>query len=305
MNLLVTAATIPVFALCAFIYFKDKNKEPSGLLALIFFLGVVSVIPALICELIFDRIFPEEYVTGLVPTFLYVFFGVAMIEEGVKWLITKVFGYNNKEFDEVFDILVYSVFASLGFACIENILYVLQFGLGNAFLRAFLAIPGHTCFAIAMGYFLSKAKVGSINGNKKIYTKNMIYSVIVPIGLHTCYDGLLMIIDAQTNGEMIIQMIPFLIFYMIMVVVCFLTVDNIAKVQNNLSVNIENGSIARNDQGILYYNYQNPTSVPVQDASSDVPVITQVVPAEPSFCPICGKESKGRNYCGGCGFKLK
>ena len=69
-------------------------------------------------------------------------------------------------------------------------------------------------------------------------------------------DGLLMIVDAKTNGEMIVQMIPFLIFYIVMVIVCFVTVDQTAKVQNNLSIHIENGSIMRNDQGIIYYNTQ-------------------------------------------------
>ncbi|MBR3211339.1 MAG: PrsW family intramembrane metalloprotease [Bacilli bacterium] len=338
MNILVIAAIIPVFALCSFIYYKDKNKEPPKLLALIFFLGFVSVFPILICESLFNYFFPLKEAHGLVQVFLTVLFGVALFEEGFKWLISKYVGYHNKEFDEIFDIIVYSVFASLGFACFENVMYVLSNGLGNAFLRAILAVPGHTCFAITMGYFLSKAKVGQINGNHEIYVRNTILSIVVPMILHTFYDSLLLVVNNN-----ILEMFPFYIFFIIMIIVCFITVDNTARIQQNLSANIASGSIVQNDQGVLYYNYQS-TPVPVVPVSNvryvGQPTMVNPIPTYPpanavspvaqaavpnsntlqpseanpqtnplfkelSFCPICGKPAKGLNYCGRCGFKLK
>ena len=336
-NILVTAALLPIIALCFFIYTKDKTSEPKGLLALIFFLGLFSVVPVVVCELVFDYVFPEKSVSGFILTFIHTFFGVALIEEFFKWLITKFIGYNNKEFDEVFDVIVYAVFASLGFACFENVLYVLQLGLVNAIFRALLAVPGHTCFAISMGYFFSKAKVGQINGNKKIYHKNLILSFLAPIFLHTMYDSLLFIVGDNLETSALLQLVPFLIFYIIMVIVCFITVDKVAKVQQNLTTNIENGSIAVSNQGYIYYNAPtNPVTVPetvpetVPDTASvevldengngvfpdkpveipttpktTAPVVSQEKVEIPHVCLVCGRAIYNENYCPRCGFKLK
>lgn len=312
MLILVIAAIIPVALLCLFIYKKDKNKEPKGLLAGIFLLGFVAVFPVLICELIFGAIFPMNTDNGFLLIFLNVLFGVALYEESFKWLITKFLGYKNKEFDEVYDIIVYSVFSSLGFACFENICYVLQNGLGNALLRALLAIPGHTCFAIAMGYFFSRAKVNEINGNKALYSRNIVLSIVVPILLHTGYDSLLFNVgDVETLGSLVIGMLPFILFYSGMVIACFITVDKTAKIQQNLVNNLKSGAIARDNQGYLYYTYSNPgvptmgvsttavaetttantVSTPIveEDPLKNVPVMIQTVETVESTTPAVAK----------------
>ena len=56
--------------------------------------------------------------------FIYVFLFVALIEEGSKFLMTYILGYNNKEFDEVYDMIVDASFVSLGFAFYENLIYI-------------------------------------------------------------------------------------------------------------------------------------------------------------------------------------
>ena len=303
--ILFVAALIPIILLCVFVYLKDKNKEPKGLLVGIFFLGFISVFPIVINEMVFSVIFPMP-TTGFVPIFFNVLFGVAFYEEGYKWLITKYLGYKNKEFDEVYDVIIYAVFASLGFACFENIMYVIQNGLGNAVMRALLAVPGHTCFAISMGYFFAKAKVGEISGNKGVYNRNMVFSIVVPIVLHTLYDAFLFSADSVDNfGGFLLSMLPFLIFYIAMVILCFLTVDKIAKVQQNLTTNIDNGNILRDEQGHIYYNYASPAATQpvstVVDSTSLVPIQTQTL----AYCPICGKPTNGTNFCIYCGFRLK
>lgn len=285
MMYLVIAAILPIIGLCTFVYKKDKNKEPKGLLTGIFLLGFVTVFPVLICELVFGAFFPMNKNGGFIHIFFNVLFGVAMYEEGFKWLVTKFLGYNNKEFDEVYDIIVYAVFSSLGFACFENICYVLQNGFGNAILRALLAVPGHTCFAISMGYFFSKAKVNQITGNHSLYSRNMVFSIVVPIILHTFYDALLFSVGSVGNyGELFIKLIPFLIFYISMIIVCFLTVDKTAKVQHNISFNLLQGTIARNQQGFLYYNYNGTQpAVPVTAPPTPVPVTTPITTPPAQF----------------------
>ena len=180
-------------------------------------------------------------------------------------------------------------------------MYVFQNGLGNAILRAILAVPGHTCFAISMGYFFSKAKVGQISGNHKVYAKNMILSIIAPIILHTFYDTF--ILAASGAEDSIIGLIPFILFYVFMVVVCFLTVDKVAKVQNNLSLNIQEGSIVKNDQGYIYYQYPTvPPTPPVATPAVETPLPPTT---GPQFCPICGRQVAGANFCPNCGLRLR
>ncbi|MGQ9701154.1 MAG: PrsW family glutamic-type intramembrane protease [bacterium] len=59
---------------------------------------------------------------------------------GQKWI------YNQIEFDEVMDGIVYCVASSLGFATVENIIYVLDRGAGTGILRAFLSVSGYAFF---------------------------------------------------------------------------------------------------------------------------------------------------------------
>ena len=81
--LLAGLALLPTIVLVAWIYRQDKvEKEPKGLLWKIFLFGVLSVIPAMILEIIFEEIllvFVEGYT--LYYVILENFIGVALIEE--------------------------------------------------------------------------------------------------------------------------------------------------------------------------------------------------------------------------------
>lgn len=285
--ILIGAAILPVVALGIFIYLMDKNKEPKGLLFLMFFMGIVIIIPVLIGEVVFSIFFPmEEVQSSFFLLFLNVFFGVAFFEEIFKWLATRFIGYNNREFDEVYDIIIYAVFTSLGFACLENILYVLQNGFSTAILRAIFSIPGHTCFGIMMGYYLSKAKVADVSGNKGLRYKYMFCSTVVPMLLHTLFDSLLFFTSYAS-----ISFVIFLIFYVMMVTVCFIIVFKTSKVQQNLTRQLKNSTIGLNQQGYLSYQ-------PVQGSGAGNALY-------PQYCPICGRPTTGANFCARCGFRLK
>ena len=157
MDTLLYLAIIPVVLLLSFIYKKDTKSEPMSMVVKIFFLGVFSCIPTIIVELLLGNMFSTDEFSSLVRLFINVFIGVALVEEFFKWIIVKLVAYNNSNHDETYDAIVYSVFASLGFACFENIGYVFSYGFGTALIRAFSAVPGHACFGVIMGYFFSKA----------------------------------------------------------------------------------------------------------------------------------------------------
>lgn len=151
-------AVAPSLALGVFVYWKDKfDKEPFHLLVKCFFIGALTCIPAALAEVFLDEFFqPGQY--GIPGLFISTFLFIALIEEGVKFIGTHWFAYGKKAFDEPYDGITYAVMVSLGFATLENILYVLEGGLHVALLRMFTAVPAHVTFGIIMGYYLGLAK---------------------------------------------------------------------------------------------------------------------------------------------------
>jgi len=195
----ILVAIIPPLYLFYYIYQMDKvEKEPLGLLIKLFFFGVLSVIPIVILELIFSNLLAIK-MAHLATDFLGYnsyqiiqnFLIIALVEEGFKFLFLKWGSWKDKNFNCHFDALVYACVVSLGFATLENLLYVYSYGFENALLRAFTAIPGHFCFGVFMGYYYSDAKYYYLNQRKGNYRLYLLLSVIVPTLLHGFYDYVL------------------------------------------------------------------------------------------------------------------
>ncbi len=159
MNLLFFALA-PVLIVIIYIYIKDKyEKESKRMLAYTFLLGaVVSIIITTILYKFFDLFLPIPDDYSIWQQFVKAFFIVALIEEFSKYVIVRYFNQPRKGFNEPFDGIIYAVMVSMGFAALENIMYVFQGGMQVALLRAFTAIPAHAIFAVLMGYFMGKAK---------------------------------------------------------------------------------------------------------------------------------------------------
>ena len=191
--LLLFLAVLPVIIILFFVYFRDKNKEPIPLLIILFFSGFISAALVLIISEIMGKFLPFMNINRVDTTFvdilLYAFIGVALVEEFSKGIMTYIVGYHHKEFDETYDGMVYAIFVSLGFAFLENILYVINTSSVNtALLRAVSAVPSHACDAIFMGYYLSIAKQFSIRGKHKLEKRNLILGLLVPTVIHGIYD---------------------------------------------------------------------------------------------------------------------
>ena len=212
MNIII--AILPVILIGIYIYNKDKNKEPVSLLVKLFLGGIASTFITIVISLLSGIFFPvliTEDPTQLnnIEIIIYAFIGIGFIEEFSKWIITYLISYNNKEFDEVYDIIVYSVFVSLGFAALENILYVTDNEMITAITRGVFSVPSHTCVGIYMGYYLGLAKISEVNNNKKNKNKNLFLSIIVPSILHGIFDYCLL-------KSKITYLIAFLLFVIIL-----------------------------------------------------------------------------------------
>lgn len=150
-------ALAPVAAIGFFIWLKDTyEREPLKHIFISFTLGVLCAIPALIMSILLGKFIPVDY-ESILSVAIYALIVVAFAEEFAKFLILRFYAYRQKEFNEPFDGIVYGAIISLGFAGIENILYVIDGGLQVGILRMFTAVPAHASFGIIMGYYFGLA----------------------------------------------------------------------------------------------------------------------------------------------------
>lgn len=194
MNIILAAALLPAIILMVYVYSQDKvEKEPLGLLVALFGYGAISCIPASILEQLFTGVLDNFDITDKTTYYLILCFGIiAVAEEGSKLYFLKRKTWKNPEFNHTFDGLVYAVFVGLGFAGLENIMYVMNYGFGVVVSRGLLAIPGHCTFAVFMGLFYSRAKLYDRYGYQGRSKLSMIFAFLVSLLLHGFYDFCLM-----------------------------------------------------------------------------------------------------------------
>lgn len=189
--LYIAAAVFPAAILLTMIYRLDHHeKEPLPLLAKLFFLGVLSALPATILELFLqESVLPTLPIYSYNTYFILLATMIGLVEEGCKYFFLYRTVWHDPSFDYQYDAIVYSVFVSLGFATIENILYVMQMGLSVAISRAILAVPAHMSFAVFMGALLGAAKLEEVKGRHAMKKRNLILAYLIPVFLHAFYDA--------------------------------------------------------------------------------------------------------------------
>jgi len=201
MNLLYIALA-PVIVIVVYIYYRDKyEKEPKKLLFKAFFFGMIITIPLIFLEQFLTNTFNSA--SKITTVFYNAFFVAALMEEVFKYFVFYILIWKNKNFNEFFDGIIYAVYISLGFATVENIMYVYSYGGGTGVLRAFTAVPGHAIFGILMGYYFGLAKF-STTATKKF----LIIAIVIPVIIHGIYDFLLM----SRNEWLMLLFVPFVIF---------------------------------------------------------------------------------------------
>ncbi|MEZ4827398.1 MAG: PrsW family glutamic-type intramembrane protease [Bacteroidia bacterium] len=166
---LLALALAPVVFIFTYVYLRDEyEREPLKYLIISFLLGVMIAFPVVfIGEMLSSATGISNEAESPGELFIYAFFVVALTEELMKYLVLRYYNYPHKEFDEPYDGIMYAVAVSLGFAAIENILYVFTSdgGLETGLLRMFTAVPAHAVFGVIMGYFVGRAKFLGENGN--------------------------------------------------------------------------------------------------------------------------------------------
>ena len=190
MWIILAAAIVPGILLLYYVYSKDFNPEPKRMIYKGFFYGCLSVFvstlisgPLMKLGLFVNQ--PSSFAEALQTSF----FGAAIPEESAKLLMLWLLLRHSPEFDERYDGMVYAAAVGLGFACLENLMYVVSAGAGwfqVSVTRAIFAVPGHFAFAIVMGYYFSRNHFDS----RKITEFDRIKVWLFPVLLHGIYDTL-------------------------------------------------------------------------------------------------------------------
>jgi len=174
------------------------EPEPKRLVLGTFGLGVIAIAPAFGGERLAGMVYPflkyieQAALTGVtapIPMAIGCFLVIGPCEELAKFLAVRLFVYRNKEFNEPLDGIIYAAAAALGFASLENVLYVIDWHTGHVQwgalgIRSLLALPGHVIFATTWGYALGRQK---FDASYRVWPM-----VILAALLHGLYDFLLM-----------------------------------------------------------------------------------------------------------------
>ncbi|MGE6629504.1 glutamic-type intramembrane protease PrsW [Bacillus sp. NPDC077027] len=195
---IISAGLAPGIALLCYFYLKDQyDNEPVHMVIRSFMLGVILVFPTMFIQYVLQE---ENIATNPI---VVSFVTSGFLEESLKWFILMVSVYAHVQFDEHYDGIVYGTSVSLGFATLENILYLVGHGVEYAFTRALLPVSSHALFGVVMGFYIGKAKFS----DQKQKRKWLLLSLLLPALFHGLYDYILMGIK---NWGVI--MLPFMLF---------------------------------------------------------------------------------------------
>ena len=211
---LTALAVIPGILIIAYVYKKDKvEKESVGLVIRTIIAGGISCILAGMLESAEAQVLPQ-YPQGTLQYALVTSFAMAALcEETVKYIAMKYPGFNYR-----FDGIVYGVASAVGFAILENVMYVTQYGFETGIVRAFTAVPLHASCGVFMGVFYAYSKQAAILGKSPApYT---LLALLVPMLLHGVYDTMAFMGQAGT--------LPLLVLVVIMYVVVIKTINKMS-----------------------------------------------------------------------------
>jgi|GEM_PF-504166 len=208
---LAVLSVLPALALAGYFWYGDPTmREPPTLLAATFLL---SMLFASFAAVINSTFIPGFEAFGIIGLAVFFFVIVGPIEEFVKWLAIRVYAYQSDTFQTVADGAVYGAVAGLGFAAIENLIYIVsvylemapaggdvqnQFATSVATQRAFVG-PGHVIFSAWAGFYLGLAKFNPANRGP-IVVKGLLIAALIHALYNTMVTALPELLPLTVGG---------------------------------------------------------------------------------------------------------
>lgn len=221
--LLIIFALMPSLIWLSYYLKKDVHPEPKRMVLKIFICGMIITVPAAFLGIAFSYFFNKlSYSFYILPSpeqidyvvksssvadlpdlnllsflffFIYLFVGVALVEEFFKYFVVRCEVLNNPEFDEPIDAMIYMIIAGLGFAALENILYLSFLSELNTILtvnimRFLGAVLLHALWSATFGFFLALAIF-----EKKHKFKLFLIGLLTATLLHASFNYSIMILS--------------------------------------------------------------------------------------------------------------
>lgn len=201
----VSAAVIPALFLMNYFQKNDRFPEPTRVVWTTFFLGIAIIPPIIIVAQLFTPLVAAQTNPWLASIY-QAFFQAALPEDLAKFCVLFFYCAARTHFNEPMDGIVYGAAASMGFAAMENVLYVLDGGLDVALMRALTAVPAHCANGIIMGYFIALFELSrrDATGSRVRWgdMKYLIPAIVIPVLCHTLYDFPLMLLEKDFDPSL-------------------------------------------------------------------------------------------------------
>lgn len=215
---------------------EDRRRpEPKWIILLTFLAGGLMVVPALYLEQRVSTGFDLAKLENVKIDFsnlalawklskplLYIFFCWALIEESVKYIAARFTALRSRQFDEPVDAMIYMITAALGFAAVENSLFLLK--VIRMSLSGFdFLINGNLRFlGASLIHILSSALVGSaialayrMKGVKRLWAA--LAGIMLAAVLHALFNFFIII----NSGESIFRILVTLWIFVIFIIILF------------------------------------------------------------------------------------
>jgi len=280
-------AVAPPLFLIYLVYLFDRGSQKQRNISLmVFILGSLTVLPSFIAENVIGYFYsisePVPFGMSNIGIFFYVLIGIALVEEFFKFLVIKKYAYHQDEFKAPYDGILYAVITSLGFALIENIIYVFVYNettpLQTAIGRMFSAIPAHALMGVFMGYYIGKAKFDKVD-RQQFLLKGLFSAV----ALHTLYDYFLLLPMPRLDYSMYT-----------LIIASFIAVSLIKKSRNQSIIPTNSSSVTSRDNLKSDKHYRQPkAAMNISNKDSCHTCGTNLMPTM-KFCYKCGVEISKR-----------
>lgn len=198
-----------------------RHPEPRGRIFITFLAGMLSVLAVLPLE----HLVQEHVGGGLFTLFLL----WAIIEETLKFIFAYFAGLHNRECDEPIDPIIYMITAALGFAALENALFLLT-PIGDGLLAQSIMTGNMRFIGASVLHTLASGIIGvalafSFYKAKKVKRWFVFIGLILAIALHTFFN---FSIIGQTN---ILSVFAYIWFGVIVLLIIFEKVKHLRRPQ--------------------------------------------------------------------------
>jgi RsiW-degrading membrane proteinase PrsW (M82 family)/ribosomal protein L40E len=275
-------------------YFSSRTlyKRPAvRVLGATFVLGAIATIPALALNLIGQSLFIDIFGRTQLSHILVLFFVVGPIEETLKLMVVYLYAYRRKEFDEPLDGVIFSATAALGFAAIENVVYLAQNDPMLVLLRGPLSNPGHALFSSFWGLSLSRAKSAPNLASQRFPL--ILRGWLMAALLHSVFNVLLLASEH----------ISIILFYVVItaLLALFFWVRKQIRFHRDTSPHREGTMLLQITNICEHCGAKGIAGEPCLKCQRLVPA-----PPDSSVCPVCAAINRVEaNFCLRCGANLK